>query len=177
MHLKLYFIREVQEQTALDVTVEYFSAFPAGLAFKPVQIQWQVAMSQSSNSEGTDVHRAVSAQIQFYDPIDQTSDHTVWSSSPILVPWGQRIQGRRRVSVPWFSSGSPKTTKILRVETLCIFSDTTTVSTSWVVAVTFRFRKPDFDAKCPTLKVLAGFPDHHSDDEDDTDASYVVASA
>lgn len=166
MKLTLYFIREVQEQTALDVTLQYFSAFPYGLGFRPLSIHWQVAMSQSTTTGSSphDVHRAVSAQIQFYSPIDQTSDHTVWSSSPILVPWGQRIQGRQRVNVPWFPANASKNTRILRVETLCIFQDSTNVSTSWVVAVTFAFRKPDFGAACPTLRHLHGIRDD-SDDE------------
>lgn len=168
LKLRLYFLRDVNEGTVFDACIRDFAAFPTGLAFRPLYIHWQIALSFSAGeTDGNMLHRAAAAQIQVYGPIEQDSDHTIWSSAPILIPWGQRITGSRRISSPWFSAGAPNTSKILRVETLCLTKDTATVTTSWVVRVDFEFRSPDFSATCPTLSALLSGPSRPDDDDDD----------
>lgn len=169
-----YCIREVNEQEALDLNLGYFDGFPLGLApFRPIRIHWQVAMSTSAASSGNMVHRSVACQIQAYGPIDQTSDHSIWASAPILVPWGQRIQGNRRIRSNWFAANVAKETKILRVETLCILTDTAAVSTSWVISVTFEFGKPDYSASCP--KGLGRFMKKEDKSDDDSSSFGTLA--
>lgn len=174
MRLNLYYLREVEEGKAKDVTIGDFACFPPALSFRPVAIHWQIAMSGSASSDGNLVHRTVAAQIQFYSPVNQTTDQAVWSSSPILVPWGQRIQGRRRINVPWFSANVPTSTRIARVETLCLLTDTATVFTSWIVNVTFEFGRPDFTATCPKLERLRF--NRGGDDDDESSSSFSTLS-
>lgn len=173
MYLTLYTMSEITEGQAKDVTAAMIPAFPPAMPFRIVSLHWQIASSGSAaESNGAILHRAMSCQIQCYSPYEPTADHVTWTSAPILIPWGQRIQGSRRINGNWYSS-SDNQQRLYRLEVLCLSKDTATVQVGFVISVKFQFRAPDYTAKCPTLRHIR---DHDPDDKSDDVSSLEISS-
>lgn len=177
MSLTLYALGNVNEGSAAELTPNSFSVIPPAMPFAIQHVSWQLALSGSAvESSGSMVHRSLACQIQHYGPINQSQDRIVWSSNPILVPWGQKVTGRRRINAPWFDANTPRdTTRLIRLEVLCLEKDSATVEMDFVLAVRFKFRAPDYSAACPNLSMLVHRP-RRDDDEDHESGSSLPLS-
>lgn len=166
MTLRLYWYGNVDEQHDFKLAPKSFFGFPRGLPYRPAHISWTMAVGGvSAASSGAIQHRSAVVQLAGYGPIKQDPTAVIWTTGPILIPWGQRVTGRRRVNVPWFTDADYEAL-LYNIEVLCLEGDTASVSVDFVISATFHFRAPEFSSTCPALRVLRDH-NHHDDSDDD----------
>lgn len=166
-NMNFYTVHNVGESEASDLGIRSFAPMPIGMPFRITGLSWQLGLGGvATTSSGNIVHRSGCAQLGLYGPGSQLAEHLVWSSGPILVPWGSRITGQRRVRGLWFDSQAPQTTKLARVECICLQKDTTNVQIEFVLKIHIQFGQPDFGPECPALMSYRGQDDY--DDEQST---------